>query len=179
MSLCVVCVTLVCVYLWCVCVCCDICVMCCVCVCMCVCVSVWCLCVMFMCGCVVCGCDWVCVFVLYIVVRSEKRTWDGGDSQYSSPTQTGYGTVYSSYIQVSTKEWKLVRANTFLFSVISHRGAVFKTPPSSLRHHLHYTTIITTPPSSLYHHHCPLTLSHSLSCYLLCIVSIGWSHNAV
>ena len=27
-----------------------------------------------MCGCVVCGvgCDWVCVFVLYIVVRSEQ-----------------------------------------------------------------------------------------------------------
>jgi len=48
---------------------------------------------MCMCGCVVCGCDWVCVFVLYVVVRSEKRTWDGGDSWYSSPTQTGYGTV--------------------------------------------------------------------------------------
>ena len=61
------------------------------------CDGVCCVCVMLMCDvgvlCVVYGCDWVCVFVLYIVMRSEKRTWDSGDSWYSSPTQTGYGTV--------------------------------------------------------------------------------------
>ena len=69
-------------------VCCDIC-ECVLCVCE---VCVMCMCDV-QCGCVVCGCDWVCVFVLCIVVRSEKRTWDGGDSWYSSPTQTGYGMV--------------------------------------------------------------------------------------
>jgi len=36
---------------------------------------------------------------------------------------------------VSTREWKLVRANTFLFSVISHTGAVGVAPfPGLLPH---------------------------------------------
>ena len=117
---------------------------------LCVCVSV---CVVLMCDvyvwCVgVTGC--VCVFVLYIVVRSEKRRWEGGDSWYSSPTQTGYGMV-----AVMPSEHKGVGTG------------------ESQRIPHHYATIITTPPSSLHHHHYPLTVSHSLSCYLLCIVSIG------
>ena len=111
---------------------CDICVMCVLCVCVCD-ACVWCVC---MCGCVVCGVwVWLGVCVCIVHCGEEWETYMGRWQQLVFLSHTDWVWNGSIYIQVSTREWKLVRANTFLFSVISHTGAVSVAPFTGLLPH--------------------------------------------